>query len=347
MPPGFGTGNGAVLRVVPEGKGKAACGAPSKLAGCGRDGEEPMNVEGCGCGGECASEAARQLAIESDGESPCGNAREAAAQRKLPLATSGSEEPETDDAPFPEEIRSETGVLPRSTGAGVQAYLSSSAGNSCLDWSDEGFFCAKTEAAGSGGGDDDIESDDIAMLVRAYDLINTNIDYVEDYYILHAPTISSHCHVTRLTGGDWAYPKTMIYETRTEVAWNAANLYGSRYMLIDWMFLKGASNLYNGASNNTKKCAVMGLARLIVHETAHGCWAGENFALLVSSYFGRRYVNDRGLDTDSDCCARKALSRGYDEPSYFGRDVGNDPYYAQSQDDGDDPPRLTCAGPGA
>ena len=49
--------HGAVTRLVHEGKGKAACGAPSKMAGCGRDGEEPVNVEGCGCGGSCGAGA--------------------------------------------------------------------------------------------------------------------------------------------------------------------------------------------------------------------------------------------------------------------------------------------------
>ncbi len=58
--------HGAVLRAVPEGKGKAACGAPSKLAGCGRDGEEPVNLEGCGCGGSCG---AREESLNSQ----CGS----------------------------------------------------------------------------------------------------------------------------------------------------------------------------------------------------------------------------------------------------------------------------------
>lgn len=45
-------GGVAILRPVPAGPGKAACGGDSRLKG-GRDGAEPFYTEGCGCGGGC------------------------------------------------------------------------------------------------------------------------------------------------------------------------------------------------------------------------------------------------------------------------------------------------------
>lgn len=52
-PPGFSGGASAIGRVLPAEPGMAACGAASVAKG-GRDGGEPLNIEGCGCGGDCA-----------------------------------------------------------------------------------------------------------------------------------------------------------------------------------------------------------------------------------------------------------------------------------------------------
>lgn len=63
-PPGGSLGGSAVSRVLPEQQGAAACGAKSTAKG-GKDGAEPFNIEGCGCGGGCGPQ-------EDSADSQCG-----------------------------------------------------------------------------------------------------------------------------------------------------------------------------------------------------------------------------------------------------------------------------------
>lgn len=72
VPPGLGTGSSAATRLVPEGKGKAACGAKSKVGGGVIEGEEPNYVEGCGCGGECGDGGGASEAASAFGSRPLG-----------------------------------------------------------------------------------------------------------------------------------------------------------------------------------------------------------------------------------------------------------------------------------
>ncbi len=341
-------GGGALQRVVPEGVGKASCGAQSKMP-FGKDGNEPITVEGCGCGGGCGASAQKnELVLSGANRWRNDTQNEDCACTLAP----GMHPPmvlESERSSVPVHDLVAVGV-PSSQGWHGQSHdqqtsaaappPSSSAGNTCEGWSDEGFFCAYTNTKDFA----DLEDSDIEILRLAYDLINDNIDYVSDYYTRHTDGMSSHCHVTRLSGGDWVYPKSMIDETLTNTSWNATNLWGSRYMLIDRALLQGAFNDYKAASSESvRTCIIMSIACLLVHETAHSCWLGENFAALVGYYFGRRFVNDRGLGSVKQCCSNP-LSKGYDESSYSGL-VRDDPDYLQVQDDGKNPLGVACFGP--
>lgn len=199
---------------------------------------------------------------------------------------------------------------------------------SCEGWKDEGFYCAYD--VDESGGDADIESDDQDMLDLAYDMINDYMYAVEGWFRKHS-TASDTCPTTRLSGGDFWYPKSMIYETVSTPSWNATNLYGSRYMLINWAYLKAFTNTYKANSGNSdvQDCVVLGLARTIVHETFHSCWiTSEISPTLAAYYFGRVVAKDKGITSTSYCCASAALAGGYKESGYTSlEDVEDDANY--------------------
>ncbi|MBM4365111.1 MAG: hypothetical protein FJ102_02775 [Deltaproteobacteria bacterium] len=193
-------------------------------------------------------------------------------------------------------------------------------------------------------GDSDLDEFDVKLLRKAFELIDDNIQFVKNYYDRHAPDVSQTCHVTRLTGGDFWYPKPMIYETTYNASWIATNLYGSRYLLFDRGWLQGVKNSYQATSSSSKRaCLVLEVARLIVHETSHSCWLPENFADLVDYYFGRAVAKDQGLVGTEFCCCDEALEGGYDEWDYDGRLVSEDPnYQGLGQDEAVSPTEAAC-----
>lgn len=248
-------------------------------------------------------------------------------------------------------------IYPRSRTSGSGSYGSENL-SACEDWTgeykDEGYFCAKEEAAGSGGGDADIESDDIRMLQLAYELLNENLEDVQVFFDLHGNGADPGCILTRLSGGDLAFPRTMIYESvDRDVDFNATTAPASRYIQFNWATLKGFSNAYADANSaDERRCVVLSLARILLHETGHSCLMSENFCFLMDYHFRRRVAKREGLTATRFCCSHEAPEGGYDEDNYawfgFKGDVEHDPHWEKLQLDADsDPPALTCAGPGA
>ncbi len=232
------------------------------------------------------------------------------------------------------------GLVPRERSPSVTAR--SSAASDCEGWSDEGNFCAYV--VDEGGGDSDLEEFDVKLLREAFELIDDNIQFVKNYYDRHAPDVSQTCHVTRLTGGDFWYPTPMVYETSTGGgSWAATNIYGSRYMLFNRRLFQGLKNEYQSTSKSDwRACLVIELARIIVHETAHSCWLGENFADLVDFYFCRAVAKDKGLVGTQFCCCNAPLEGGYDEEDYFAKAVSDDEaFYRLAMLDGA-PPEAAC-----
>ena len=218
-------------------------------------------------------------------------------------------------------------------------------GNTCELWKYEGFFCAYVDD--DGGGDEDLEPGDVAMLKLAFDMINDNTAALHDFFDRHT-SVSSVCPLTRLTGGDGWYPRLMIYEYIGDLKANAATFPGSRYVKFSWQYLRALRNSWNDhdvkGGDDVQACIVLALARTLVHEATHTCYLGEVSGNLIEYYFARRVAKARGLVGTKFCCADKALQGGYDVSDYADADaVRGDPNY-QSVTYGTDVDRLsTCA----
>lgn len=136
-----------------------------------------------------------------------------------------------------------------------------------------------------------------------------------------------------LRGGSFWYPKTMIRQTTNDdVGFYATNLWGSRYLLFNWAYLRGYSNEFYLASQvEDQDSLVLSLAQIIVHEVGHSCMYGEEIPKIMAYYFGRAVAKDPSnylIGASSFCCVNDALNDGYDPSSYSGGgDVYDDPNY--------------------
>lgn len=68
-------------------------------------------------------------------------------------------------------------------------------------------------------------------------------------------------------------------------------------------------------------CIVLSLAQLIVHESGHSCWYGEEAPKLLAYWFGRMVAKNHSpslVDASIYCCVDEALEGGYDPDDYNG-----------------------------
>lgn len=175
------------------------------------------------------------------------------------------------------------------------------------DYVDEGYFYAYDTWADA----------DIYLLDRAYEVLNNNIDYIEEWAVYEDTSIFDTSCVQDLISGSTSRGKSWIYPgdgtgcaafdgDRNDI-YQGCTIPGDVAIKLNKYFIRALreerSRTSCGTDDGACYCIDMEVAGLILHETVHSCLGGEDVAYLLSQYFRYRYVSDRDFTHDNCNCA--------------------------------------------
>ena len=134
--------------------------------------------------------------------------------------------------------------------------------------------------------------------------------------------------LVKLFGGSRTFGKVVLWEDDLGAAngWSAPLL---PFLVLNWKFLRGATNSYAAAScgglDGECACIVAEIAATILHEISHQCGASEQYAHLLGYWYLLNFQQKNGYGNRNCCAAALGAPPTWDEFFYSYDSTGLNP----------------------